>query len=137
MVNLNRGKMKVKEVNKRYTKELVGSIVAYAVVLVGVLWLVNGPFESSYLRYLLVILPMVPVLFTVRAMIRYLNDTDELERELQLKSLAISLAGTAFITFTYGFLEQVGLPKISMFVVWPIIATLWVGARFYLNRQYQ
>ncbi|MFK7805313.1 MAG: hypothetical protein AB8G95_27015 [Anaerolineae bacterium] len=127
----------MKEVNKRYTKELIGSIVAYAVMLVVALLLVNGPFENSNLRYLLVLLPMVPVLFTVRAMIRYLNDTDELERELQLKSLAVSLAGTAFITFTYGFLEQVGLPKISMFAVWPLIATLWIGARFYLNRQYQ
>lgn len=133
----NETKGKLKEVGKRYNRELIGSIVAYAILLVVVIYLVDGPFENSNFRYILVVLPMLPVVFTVRAIVRYLNDTDELERELQLKSLAISLAGTAFITFTYGFLERVGLPKISMFSVWPLIAVLWVGARFYLNRQYQ
>ena len=133
----NKANGKLKEVGRRYNRELIGSIVAYAILLVIVIYLVDGPFEDSNLRYILVVLPMIPVIFTVRAIVRYLNDTDELERELQLKSLAISLAGTAFITFTYGFLERVGLPKISMFSIWPLIAILWVGARFYLNRQYQ
>ena len=127
----------MKEVNKRYFKELTLSIVAYAVILIVVILLVDGPFVESNLRFFLIVLPMIPVIFTVRAIMRYLSDTDEMEREIQLKSLAISLAGTAFITFTYGFLERVGLPKISMFSVWPLIAILWVGARFYLNRQYQ
>ena len=127
----------MKAVNKRYFKELTASIVAYAIILVVVILLVDGPFEHSNLRYVLILLPMIPVIFTVRAIMRYLAGTDEMEREIQLKSLAISLAGTAFITFTYGFLERVGLPKISMFSVWPLIAVLWVGARFYLNRQYR
>ena len=133
----NKTNGKLKEVSRRYNRELIGSIVAYAILLIIVIYLVDGPFESSNLRFILIVLPMLPVIFTVRAIMRYLADTDELERELQLKSLAISLAGTAFITFTYGFLERVGLPKISMFSVWPLIAILWVGARFYLNRQYQ
>ena len=80
---------------------------------------------------------MIPIIFTIRAIVNFLTNTDEMEREIQLKSLAISLAGTAFVTFTYGFLEGVGLPKISMFFVWPVIAFLWVVARFWLNRQYQ
>ena len=127
----------MKAVNKRYFKELTTSIVAYVIILIVVIMLVDGPFERSNLRYVLILLPMIPVIFTVRAIMRYLAGTDEMEREIQLKSLAISLAGTAFITFTYGFLERVGLPKISMFSVWHLIAVLWVGARFYLNRQYR
>ena len=127
----------MKAVNQRYTRELIVSIIAYSILLVGAIWLINGPLTASNLRFVIVLLPMIPVIFTVRAIVRYLSDTDEMERELQLKSLAISLAGTAFITFTYGFLEVVGLPKISMFSVWPLIAALWVVARFILNRQYQ
>ncbi len=127
----------MKKVNQQYMRELIGSILAYAILLLGSLWLVNNLLSDSPLRYVVVVLPMLPIIFTIRAMVNYLSNTDEMEREIQLKSLAISLAGTAFITFTYGFLEGVGLPKISMFVVWPIIAILWVAARFWLNRHYQ
>ena len=118
-------------------RELFGSIAVYAILLIGSIWLVNNFLEASPLRFVIVLIPMIPVLFTIRAMVNYLTNTDEMEREIQLKSLAISLAGTAFITFTYGFLEGVGLPKISMFFVWPIIAIIWIAARFWLNRQYQ
>lgn len=127
----------MKKVNHTYMRELFGSIAAYAVLLIGSIWLVNNYLEASPLRFVIVLIPMIPVLFTIRAMVNYLTHTDEMEREIQLKSLAISLAGTAFITFTYGFLEGVGLPKISMFFVWPIIAIIWIAARFWLNRQYQ
>ena len=127
----------MKKVNQQYMRELIGSIVAYSILLIGSIWLVNTYLETSPLRFVVVILPMIPVIFTIRAMVNYLTNTDEMEREIQLKSLAISLAGTAFITFTYGFLEGVGLPRISMFFVWPVIAILWIVARFWLNRQYQ
>ena len=49
-----------------------------------------------------------------------------MQRKLQLEALAMAFAGTALITFGYGFLEGAGLPKLSMFVVWPIMAALWV-----------
>ena len=127
----------MKKVNQQYMRELIGSIVAYSILLIGSIWLVNTYLETSPLRFVVVILPMIPVIFTIRAMVNYLTNTDEMEREIQLKSLAISLAGTAFITFTYGFLEGVGLARISMFFVWPVIAILWIVARFWLNRQYQ
>lgn len=127
----------MKEVNRRYFRELIGSIIAYSILLIGSIWLVNNYLTDSPLRFVVVVLPMTAVVFTIRAIVSFLTHTDEMEREIQLKSLAISLAGTAFITFTYGFLEGVGLPKISMFFVWPIIAILWITARFWLNRQYQ
>ena len=127
----------MKEVGKQYMRELIGSIIAYSILLVGSIWLVNTYLMESPWRFVVVVIPMIPIIFTIRAIVNFLTNTDEMEREIQLKSLAISLAGTAFVTFTYGFLEGVGLPKISMFFVWPVIAFLWVVARFWLNRQYQ
>ncbi|MEM9777727.1 MAG: hypothetical protein AAF902_24330 [Chloroflexota bacterium] len=127
----------MKAVSQRYMRELIVSVVAYVVMLVAAIWLTNGLLADSTLRFVVILLPMIPIIFTVRAIVRFLSGTDELERELQLKSLAISLAGTAFLTFTYGFLEGVGLPRLSMFTVWPLMAAIWVVARFILNRQYQ
>ncbi|MFT3691402.1 hypothetical protein [Paenirhodobacter sp.] len=44
---------------------------------------------------------------------------------MQLKAPAIAFAGTALITFGYGFLEGTGLPRLSMFAVWPLMGTIW------------
>lgn len=49
-----------------------------------------------------------------------------MQRRLQLEALALAFAGTALIAFGYGFLEDAGLPRLSVFVVWPLMAVLWL-----------
>ena len=39
---------------------------------------------------------------------------------------ALQAFGTALLTFTYGFLETTGFPKLSMFFVWPLMGAFWV-----------
>ena len=41
------------------------------------------------------------------------------------------------LTFSYGFLEGLGYPKLSMFTVWPILAVLWVVGLVLARRRYQ
>ena len=48
-----------------------------------------------------------------------------MQRKLQFEALALAFAGTALITFSYGFLEGAGFPRISMFAVWPLMAAIW------------
>jgi len=82
--------------------------------------------ESQIIRIMLSLVPMLPAVFICGAIVRSISQMDELQRKLQFEALALAFAGTALITFSYGFLEGTGLPKLSMFVVWPIMATLWV-----------
>ena len=69
---------------------------------------------------------MLPVLFVARLILRELLVMDEMMRKMQFEALAIAFTGTALATLTYGFLENAGLPKLSMFAVWPVMAVLWV-----------
>ena len=39
--------------------------------------------------------------------------------------MAIAAAVTAGWTFTYGFLENAGYPRLSMFIVWPVMGAVW------------
>ncbi|HAY49934.1 MAG: hypothetical protein CMO04_03105 [Thalassospira sp.] len=71
------------------------------------------------------LLPMLPAIFICAVIVRTIRQMDEMQRKLQFEALAMAFAGTALITFGYGFLEGSGLPKVSMFVVWPIMAVLW------------
>ncbi|MEM8978149.1 MAG: hypothetical protein AAGD04_01570 [Pseudomonadota bacterium] len=80
---------------------------------------------SQPLRIVVVLLPMLPAAFLCGVIVFAIRGLDEMQRKLQFEALALSLAGTALLTFSYGFLEGVGFPKMSMFVVWPLMAVLW------------
>jgi hypothetical protein len=98
----------------------------YAATLVGSNILLRDGIENSAVRIMLSLAPIVPTVFICGVIVRAIGQLDELQRKLQLEALALSFAGTALITFSYGFIEGVGFPRLSMFTVWPIMATLWV-----------
>jgi hypothetical protein len=50
---------------------------------------------------------------------------DEFQRLRALESIAVAAAVTAGLTFTYGFLEGLGFPRLSMFWVWGITGITW------------
>ncbi|TBU72195.1 hypothetical protein DNK10_21850 [Pseudomonas daroniae] len=52
-------------------------------------------------------------------------------------ALAITFVGTALLTFSYGFLEVAGFPRLSMFFVWPVLASLWALGTFAAWRRYR
>ena len=125
---------------RRYLCELGAAIGAYTVVLVVSLMVLNraqihGSWHSPGAT-LIAMAPMIPAAGACWAMLRQLRRIDEMQRRVQLEALALSFAGTALITFSYGFLEGVGYPRMSMFVVWPIMATLWIIALFVCHRRY-
>ena len=69
--------------------------------------------------------------------LRELRRMDELQRRIQLEALGFAFAGTALLTFSYGFLEGLGYPRLSMFTVWPVMAALWIVGLLMARRRYQ
>lgn len=68
----------------------------------------------------------VPFLFLMAAAAVYqLRRMDELGQRIQLEALGLAFVASAVITFSYGFLETVGFPRLSMFYVWPLMGSLW------------
>ncbi len=103
----------------------VFGLTAYAVVLVvSQRWLAGGGWGGT-MATLLTLAPMIPALFICGVVVRVIRNLDEMQRKLQLEALAVAFAGTALITFGYGFLEGDGMPRLSMFAVWPLMSALW------------
>jgi hypothetical protein len=50
---------------------------------------------------------------------------------------SLSAALTGFITFSYGFLENVGFPKFPTFLVLPMLIAIWGISLGYFSRRYQ
>jgi hypothetical protein len=64
-------------------------------------------------------------MLAVRAIVRQIRRSDEFMRKMLVEHVAITAAVTAGWTFTYGFLENAGYPKLSMFTVWPAMGAVW------------
>ena len=100
------------------------AMIAYAVaVVVSSVLLASLP--PGLLRTLCALIPIAPMIIVAVTVIRQVRELDELARAVHLEALAIAFVGTALITFSYGFLETAGFPRLSMFFVWPLLASLW------------
>ncbi|NTF42435.1 hypothetical protein [Rhizobium rhizogenes] len=111
----------------RYRLEIGASMVAYGVILTLSLWLINHDMvEGTTWKTMVSLAPMLPAFFIAASVLRHLRRIDELQRKIQLEAFSIAFAGTALITFSYGFLENVGYPKLTMFAVWPLMSALWI-----------
>jgi hypothetical protein len=112
--------------DRAYGREILLAVGLYGVLLLGSGAAIDAVGEDSPARFALALLPMLGFLAGIRAVARVMRRLDERERELLLQTLAVSFGATAAITFSYGFLEAAGAPKISMFAVWPLQAALWI-----------
>lgn len=120
----------------RYFKEFFAALIAYMVALMlSVTLLVHV--ESQMFRSILALLPMVPGFAMCWIVLRQLRRVDELQRRIQLEAMGFAFAGTALITFSYGFLEIAGYERLSMFLIWPLMAILWIAGTIIGNRRYR
>jgi hypothetical protein len=110
----------------RYLTELGMSTAVYVAALaVSNSILFHDPPHGLW-RQGVALLPMLPACAICWAILRQLQRVDELQRRLQFEALALAFAATALLTFSYGFLEGIGYPKLSMFVVWPTMCAFWI-----------
>ncbi len=93
--------------------------------------------SATALRYLIAILPMLPLIFAFRSFLHQLANMDELQQRIQLQAIGFAAGATGMITLTYAYLENAGLPQLSMIWIFPLICLLWAGASWAMTRRYQ
>lgn len=116
--------MRERDATKLYLLELLGSVLLYAVILVAALTY-GRPMEPGLWRGLVLVSPMIGFALMLWALVRQFRRMDEFVRQLFLENTAIAAAITAGLTFTYGFLENAGFPRLSMFTVWMLLGGSW------------
>lgn len=121
---------------RRYVRQFTASMVVYAVVLVGSVLLIRANPEAPW-RYAVALAPVVPVIFGVLAVVRRLRTLDELQQRIQFEALAFAFGCAAVLTFSYGFLEGVGLPHLNWTWVLPLMALLWGVGLWLASRRYR
>jgi hypothetical protein len=109
---------------RRHLTEFGVAMAGYVVVLLITVRVVEA-FPEALWRYLVAVLPVVPIVFVLWAVQRAIGRMDELQRRVQLEGIAFASVGTGVLTFAYGFLEGVGLPHLSWTLVLPLMFGLW------------
>jgi uncharacterized membrane protein YozB (DUF420 family) len=114
--------------------EIALALLAYMMLLIGSVTVLRGNPEASW-RYVVAAVPVLPAALVVFLFVRRLAQTDELQKRIQTEAFGFALGGTALLTFTYGFLEGVGLPHLNWTFILPLIAVLWgVGTAIFTFR---
>jgi hypothetical protein len=122
--------------DKEFSRDMFLGMVAYVVVLFASIAYIKDHMDLPA-RFLIAVLPMIPLVFVARASVRRLTRLDELQKQIQYTALAITVLATALITLTYGFLENVGLPHVNVLWVWPLMGATWGTASCIAARCYQ
>jgi len=129
--------MNQNEVIKRYYKEFGLSMGLYVVAVIGSTILLNNFEFSQFVQIIITLLPVIPTIFVVLSILRGLRESDELQQRIQLHAVTFSAITTGLITFSYGFLENIGFPPFPTLWVLPIMFFLWSSSLGFLWKKYQ
>lgn len=131
----------MRTVHKRYLREMFSALLAYVVLLLGATaWLKT--LQGTGLRAAVTLLPVIPIAFVIRAMVRAIRGQDEFERRIDLESIAIGGSVGAFGFFTYGMLLSAGVlpsPSGETVAIWvlPVLLFCFGATKCAVNWYYR
>ena len=115
----------VKTAERQYRREFFSAMAAYVVVVIVSITLINISPGTAWWRVPLALTPVIPAIFGIIAYMRFVGRMDELQRRIQFEGLAFGFGVAGILTFSYGFLENVGFPHINLLWVFPWMIALW------------
>jgi hypothetical protein len=129
---------KPRPLHQRYLREFWPAMAAYVAVMF-LLWPLLPRVHSELLKIALALLPVVPVLFAVRAMVRLVLGSDELEQRIHLIGLAIAATVVSTLSLAGGFLAAANIIKLDgsiLMWVWPTLVVVYAAGRGWASRRY-
>ena len=129
--------MNPKQVMRRYVKEFLITMSTYVIVLILSISILKRVELPKFWQIVISLAPALPVAFIILVLMRLLIDSDELQQRVQLLATSFAAALTGLITFSYGFLENVGFPKFPTFFIFPLMIVLWGISLAYFSKRYQ
>ncbi len=122
---------------RRYRVHVFVAMLLYMALVATTVHLLKAGVAGP-LRLVLALLPVLPIVWVMAAVIRYLGQADELQRRVHLEALSIAAGVIAFLSLTYGFLEDfAGLPHISAWWGFVVTDIAWGLAACILWRRYR
>ncbi|KHS07870.1 membrane protein [Xanthomonas phaseoli pv. phaseoli] len=113
---------------QRYYREFGIPMVLYVLVMLFWRYLL-GQVGSNWARVLIALLPAVLVVLVIRAVARYVRDSDEMQRRIELEAIAIAAGLVSGAYMTAGFLQAAELIDVpasaAMLWVFPLLCAIY------------
>jgi len=128
-----------RQLMSRYRREFIPAMAVY--VLVVIFWKpLLGLVQAPWLRLLVALLPALLVLWIMRAFVRFVRDSDELQRRIELESGAIAGLLVSAAYMAAGFIQTAGLidipAKVAMLWVFPSLCFTYGIIKLFIARRY-
>lgn len=125
---------------RRYLREAAPGLLVYLLLLCAAPWLARQP-QPGWLLLPLCLLPLLALGVLLRAAWRYLQEADELQRKIELESLAIAALVVSQLYFVAWMLQRFGLVHLdaepALAWVFACIVLVRAVAGMWLRRRYQ
>ncbi len=113
---------------QRYYREFGIPMVLYVLVMLFWRYLL-GHVGSNWARVLIALLPAVLVVLVIRAVARYVRDSDEMQRRIELEAIAIAAGLVSGAYMMAGFLQAAELIDVpasaAMLWVFPLLCAIY------------
>ena len=125
---------------RRYLREFMSAMVAYMVLLFLSMWLLKRV-DDQMLRALVALLPVPPIALVLRAIIRFIRDADEMQRQIELEAVSFATALISLLYMSGGFLQLarvIDVPSgVAMIWVFPLVCLVYGLAKILVARRYR
>ncbi|QDH71605.1 hypothetical protein [Marilutibacter alkalisoli] len=127
-------------VSRRYLREFIPAMTGYVVVLLASVHALRAV-DSPLARAAIALLPVIPIGFAARALLRFVRDSDELQRRIQLEAFALASLVLTLGAFSLGLLGRAVLQPLdgATVLIWilPLYALLYGVFAAVTSRRYQ
>jgi hypothetical protein len=124
---------------RRYLREFLPPMAAYVLLVLLSVWLLKRV-DDAPLRALVALLPLPPIAFALRAIMRFIRDADELQRRIELEAVSIATAFVSFAYLTGGFLQAARVIDVratdAMLWVFPLTCLAYGVVKVVVSRRY-
>lgn len=127
----------MKPAAKTYARNFGLSMAAYVAVILVIYNVPDLDETPLWQSGLLALLPIIPIIFAVRAELAYVRSWDELHKQMVLEGVMTGFLIVGLGTFAYGFLESVGFPKLDTIWVFPLLIFAQAFGRLLAMRKYK
>ena len=123
---------------RNYVKQFIAGMLGYVILLpASLLLLRNENLTGTALAVVVALVPVLPFLYAMAAVVGNVREQDEYQRRVHLEAVLITALLTGGLTFSYGLLESAALvPDLPMTVVAPFMILVWGAAFAIIFRRY-
>lgn len=122
---------------RRYAVQIAVSMALYVVVLVLSLDALQHLALTGAVRILVAVAPAIPTFGVFAAVVAFMQQIDEMQRQIHLEAFALSAGLTALCGVTYGFLQNAGLPCIEGWWIFVAVDIFWALSLPFVRRRYE